>query len=56
MKRYTRDATRLAFTRQRLVTGRAAAGAQVDEELLLASIVAERSVLQSALARGDGRY
>jgi len=49
MKRYTRDATRLAFTRQRLVTGRAAAGAEADEEALLAAIVAERAQLQAAL-------
>jgi len=49
MKRYTRDATRLAFTRQRIVTGRAAAGAVADEEALLGSIVAERAALQSAL-------
>jgi RsiW-degrading membrane proteinase PrsW (M82 family) len=51
MKRYTRDATRLAFTRQRLVTGRAATGAEADEEALLASIVAERAQLQAALAQ-----
>lgn len=49
MKRYTRDATRLAFTRQRLVTGRAAPGARSEEEALLTSIVAERAVLQAAL-------
>jgi len=49
MKRYTRDATRLAFTRQRLATGRAATGAEADEEALLAAIVAERAQLQAAL-------
>ncbi|MDM4762603.1 PrsW family intramembrane metalloprotease [Galbitalea sp. SE-J8] len=52
MRRYTRDATRLAFTRQRIVTGRDAVGAEVDEQALLASIVSERAVLQEALRRG----
>lgn len=51
MKRYTRDATRLAFIRQRLVTGRAAAGAPAEEEALLGSIVADRVPLQAALSR-----
>jgi RsiW-degrading membrane proteinase PrsW (M82 family) len=53
MKKYTRDATRLAFTRQRLVTGRAAAGAEADEEALLVAIVAERATLQAALAHNS---
>ena len=47
MKRYTRDATRLAFTRQRLVTGRASAGAQAEEAALLAALVATRTQLSA---------
>ena len=49
MKRYTRDATRLAFTRQRLVTRRATAGAQAEEAALLASIVATRAQLATPI-------
>jgi len=48
MRHYTRDATRLAFTRQRLVTGRASIGAEADEAALLASIVASRAALAAA--------
>ena len=47
MKRYTRDATRLAFTRQRLITRRATAGAQAEEAALLASLVATRAQLSA---------
>ena len=47
MKKYTRDATRLAFTRQRLITGRANAGAQGEEAALLASLVATRARLSA---------
>jgi len=50
MRAYTRDATRLAFTRQRIVTGRASIGAQADEAALLASIVASRAALNAAVA------
>jgi len=50
MRAYTRDATRLAFTRQRIVTGRASIGAQADEAALLTSIVASRAALKAALA------
>jgi hypothetical protein len=45
MRRYTRDATRLAFTRQRIITGRARVGAEADEAALLRSIVATRAAL-----------
>jgi RsiW-degrading membrane proteinase PrsW (M82 family) len=45
MRQYTRDATKLAFTRQRIVTGRANVGAEADEAALLASIVASRALL-----------
>ena len=48
MRRYTHDATRLAFTRQRLVTGRASIGAEADEAALLTAIVASRATLSAA--------
>jgi len=51
MRAYTRDATRLAFTRQRIVTGRASIGAEADEAALLAAIVASRAALSGAAAR-----
>jgi len=47
MRKYTRDSTRLAFTRQRLITGRANIGAEADEAALLASIVATRASLHA---------
>jgi RsiW-degrading membrane proteinase PrsW (M82 family) len=50
MKRYIRDATRLAFARQRIITGRNQIGAQADESALLAEIVAARASLKSATA------
>jgi RsiW-degrading membrane proteinase PrsW (M82 family) len=55
MRTYTRDATRLAFTRQRIVTGRASIGAQADEAALLTSIVASRAALNAAVAAGAPR-
>ncbi len=45
MKRYIRDATSLAFARQRIITGRAKVGAEVDEAAALAAIVESRKVL-----------
>lgn len=45
MKRYIQDATRLAFARQRIITGRAKVGAQADEAALLAAIVESRKSL-----------
>ncbi len=48
MRRYLRDSTRLAFTRQRLITGRAGVGAEADEAALLASIVATRQALRAS--------
>jgi len=45
MKGYIIDSTKLAFIRQRLVSGRAAEGAQVEEAAMLAAIVARRSAL-----------
>lgn len=46
MRGYIRDATRLAFVRQRLVIGHDVIGAQVEEAAILASIVARRAALQ----------
>ena len=42
MKRYIQDATKLAFARQRIITGRYKIQAEADETLLLASIVEAR--------------
>jgi len=46
MRGYIRDATRLAFIRQRLVAGHDVVGAQVDEAAVLASIISRRAALQ----------
>ncbi len=45
MKNYLRDSTRLAFARQRLITGRNAGGAHADEALLLEGILQSRREL-----------
>lgn len=45
MKKYIRDATRLAFARQRIITGRHRTAAEADETALLASIVESRKNL-----------
>ncbi|BDZ47649.1 protease PrsW [Naasia aerilata] len=45
MKRFVRDSTRLAHTRQRLLVGRSAIGAAPDEQTLLASISEDRRAL-----------
>jgi RsiW-degrading membrane proteinase PrsW (M82 family) len=45
MKRFVRDSTRLAHTRQRLLVGRAAIGSAPDEQSLLASISEDRRAL-----------
>ncbi|PJJ72568.1 RsiW-degrading membrane proteinase PrsW (M82 family) [Diaminobutyricimonas aerilata] len=45
MKRYIRDATRLAFARQRVITGRGRIGAQADEARLLGAVTAARRAL-----------
>jgi protease PrsW len=50
MKRYIRDATRLAFARNRIVTGRSHIGAQADEAALLASILDSRRALRGPTA------
>ena len=46
MKKYIRDATRLAFARQRIITGRNRIGAGIDEAAALAAIVESRAILQ----------
>jgi RsiW-degrading membrane proteinase PrsW (M82 family) len=45
MKRYILDATRLAFARQRIITGRSRTIAQADEAVLLTAIVESRKAL-----------
>src|SRR4051812_727929 len=45
MKRFVRDSTRLAHTRQRLLVGRAAIGSAPDERALLAAISEDRRIL-----------
>lgn len=45
MREYIRQSTRLAFARQRIITGRGRAGAVADEPALLASVVAARAAL-----------
>lgn len=45
MKHYIQDATRLAFARQRIITGRGGIGAQADEAALLGAIVESRAAL-----------
>ena len=45
MRRYIRDATRLAFARQRIITGRDTAAAVADEAGLLDAVVAARRSL-----------
>ncbi|PZQ88415.1 MAG: PrsW family intramembrane metalloprotease [Leifsonia xyli] len=48
MKAYIRDATKLAFARQRIITGRDRIGAQRDEQDLLGTLTASRQALQAA--------
>jgi len=45
MRRFIRDATKLAFARQRIITGRGRAVAAEDERALLAAIVQSRTEL-----------
>lgn len=48
MRSYIRDATRLAFTRQRIISNRDRVGAQHDERELLAKLTASRQALMMA--------
>lgn len=47
MKRYLQAATRLAFARQRIITGRGRRTAEADEALLLTTVVDHRRALAS---------
>ncbi len=49
MKAYIRDATMLAFTRQRIIMGRDRIGAQRDEHELLGKVTASRQALHAAI-------
>jgi len=51
MKKYIRNSTRLAFTRQRMTTGYNVPRAQADEAILLDSIVENRRSLGSTTAQ-----
>ncbi len=57
MKEYIKDATHLAFTRNRIVSGRDRIGSQADEALLLHQVQESRARLTAAtpVARGAGR-
>ena len=55
MKRYIRDATKLAFARQRIITGRGRIGADADEAALLRAIVKSRAALTAATAAAPAR-
>ena len=48
MKEYIKDATHLAFTRKRIVSGRDRIGSQQDEALLLAQVTESRARLAAA--------
>ncbi|MGN6272762.1 MAG: PrsW family intramembrane metalloprotease [Protaetiibacter sp.] len=48
MRSYIRDATRLAFTRQRIISNRERVAAQSDERELLAKLTASRQALMAA--------
>jgi RsiW-degrading membrane proteinase PrsW (M82 family) len=50
MKTYIQNVTRLALTRNRIVTQRDHVSAQVDEAVLLAKVTTERTALVAALA------
>jgi protease PrsW len=49
MKRYLSDATRLAFTRQRIITGRDGIGAHRDERELLDAVTSSRQALHASV-------
>ena len=49
MKRYLQGATRLAFARQRIITGRGRKAAEADEALLLAAVVDYRRALAGGI-------
>jgi hypothetical protein len=45
MRQYIKDSTRLAFARQRIITGRGRAAAEAEEAALLGAIVESRKTL-----------
>jgi RsiW-degrading membrane proteinase PrsW (M82 family) len=51
MNEYIRDATHLAFTRNRIVTGRDRIGSQKDEQVLLYQVAESRRVLAASQPR-----
>lgn len=54
MKEYIKDATHLAFTRNRIVSGRDRIGSQRDEALLLAQVTESRARLAAATPTPTG--
>lgn len=54
MKEYIKDATHLAFTRNRIVSGRDRIGSQADEALLLHQVQESRARLAAATPAGRG--
>jgi hypothetical protein len=48
MRRFIRDSTKLAFARQRIITGKGRAVASADEAELLSAIVRSRTALIGA--------
>jgi RsiW-degrading membrane proteinase PrsW (M82 family) len=54
MKEYIKDATHLAFTRNRIVSGRDRIGSQRDEALLLAQVTESRARLAAATPVAKG--
>jgi RsiW-degrading membrane proteinase PrsW (M82 family) len=54
MKEYIKDATHLAFTRNRIVSGRDRIGSQADEALLLHQVQESRARLSAATPVGRG--
>jgi hypothetical protein len=54
MREYIRQSTRLAFARQRIISGRGRAGAVADEPALLASVVAARAALAPTAPTSGG--
>jgi hypothetical protein len=53
MNEYIKDATHLAFTRNRIVTGRDRIGSQKDEQVLLYQVAESRRVLAASQPRTD---
>jgi RsiW-degrading membrane proteinase PrsW (M82 family) len=56
MRRFTQDATRLAFARQRVVTGRDGIGGRRDEAELLQAVASDRSALLAVGPQAQAQY